>query len=142
MASAPTAIVTFPRGDLRRSTHRLPSRFVLPSLRHLARGEDGPAKELAASDWDLLPDTAKVGSPSFASSLIRTPAPADEQEWRIRAAAAGELPADPVVEAARAMVSAREGEAFTRFDGNLSDVSGLPDHATGIPVVAPTSLEQ
>lgn len=142
LACAETAIVTFPRGDLRRSTHRLPSRFVLPSLRHLARDESGPVKDLAASDWDQVPDSVNIGSPSFASSLLRASSPADEQEWRVRAAAAGELPADHVVDAARAMTAARDGDAFTRFDGNLAGVAGLPDHASGLPVVAPTSLEQ
>lgn len=141
LAAAPTALVTFPRGDLRRSTHRLPSRFVLPSLRHLAGGPDGPATTLAASEWDAVPEPAKVGSPSFASSLLRTPAPADEQEWRVRAAAQDALE-DPVVGSARAMISARAGDVLTRYDGDLSGVAGLPDHATGAPVVAPTSLEQ
>ncbi|PWD49386.1 PD-(D/E)XK nuclease family protein [Serinibacter arcticus] len=141
LAAAPTALVTFPRGDLRRSTHRLPSRFVLPSLRDLAGTADGPRTELAASEWDEVPEAAKVGSPSFASSLLRTPAPADEQEWRVRAAAQDALD-DPVVTSARTMLAARAGDVLTRYDGDLGGVTGLPDHATGQPVVAPTSLEQ
>jgi hypothetical protein len=40
LAAAPKRIVSFPRGDLRRSTTRLPSRWLLPSLRALS-GQPG-----------------------------------------------------------------------------------------------------
>ena len=40
LAAAPERIVSFPRGDLRRSTTRLPSRWLLPSLRALS-GQPG-----------------------------------------------------------------------------------------------------
>jgi hypothetical protein len=36
LAAAPERIVSFPRGDLRRSSTRLPSRWLLPSLRALS----------------------------------------------------------------------------------------------------------
>ncbi len=136
LASAGTVVVSFPRGDLRRSTGRLPSRFVLPTLRELAGNH-----ELAATEWDT-PDYggAMAQSPSFARSLSTTPDPATEQEWRTRSAAARELD-DDVVRAAVALIRARAGERFTRFDGNLGGIEGLPDYADGTHAVSPTALE-
>ena len=43
LAAAPERVASFPRGDLRRSTARLPSRWLLPSLRALA-GRAGAAR--------------------------------------------------------------------------------------------------
>ena len=48
-AAAPECIVSFPRGDLRRSSSRLPSRWLLPSLRALS-GQP----RLEATRWDSL----------------------------------------------------------------------------------------
>ncbi len=118
-AAAPTAIASFPRGDLRRSTSRLPSRWLQPTLR-------------TASD---------VGSPSFAASLATAPELATEQEWRVRAATANGLDAldDTVIDRALELLRARGSESLTRFDGDLSG-QAVPvpgqDHLT-----SPTALE-
>jgi hypothetical protein len=111
-AAAPVVTASYPRGDLRRSTGRLPSRW----LRAAAVEEQ----------------------PSYATALARTAEPACEQEWRIRAAAAGIL-IDDVVARADEMRAARAGDVLTRFDGDLSG-HDIPDPADG-SVVSPTSLE-
>lgn len=129
--------VSFPRGDLRRSTQRLPSRFLLPTLRAIT-GDD----ELAATKWDQHGDVPGqlVGSSSFADALT-TQEPATEQEWRVRARHAATGWTDPVVESAEALLAARTSDQFTRYDGDLSGVGGLPAYATSDMVVSPTALE-
>ncbi|HLS74797.1 MAG TPA: PD-(D/E)XK nuclease family protein, partial [Actinomycetaceae bacterium] len=136
-AAAGTAVAGVPRGDLRQSSQRLPSRWLLPSLRELS-GD----RELAATDW-LRPhySSGVVGSPSFARGIATTPHPAGAHEWRVRAAAAGAAPADPVITAALQMHRARASHQLTRYDGNLTGVDGLPDLADGHRRTSPTALE-
>jgi ATP-dependent helicase/nuclease subunit B len=141
-ASAPEVTASFPRGDLRRSTERLPSRFLLHTLRAIT-GND----ELAATDWDKASkyrrDTTGllISSESFADTLRYTDQPSTEQEWRVRAASAGEDLDDSAVDAAQVLIAARAGEEFTRFDGILGNVAGLPDYASSELIVSPTALE-
>ncbi|MEP7088481.1 MAG: PD-(D/E)XK nuclease family protein, partial [Nocardioidaceae bacterium] len=139
-SSAPSVTATFPRGDLRRSTERLPSRFLLPTLRDIT-GDP----RLAATAWDTATDTAipsrLVGSRSFARELQTTRNPATEQEWRVRAASAQVALDDTVVDAAHTVLDARASSDFTRFDGNLGEVGALPDYAHDDRVISPTSLE-
>jgi ATP-dependent helicase/nuclease subunit B len=111
-AAAPAVTASYPRGDLRRSRDRRPSRYL-----------KGPETE----------------SRSYAAELAGTRELATEQEWRIRAAAAGALPPDRVVELAAEMRAARASEVLTRFDGDLSGLD-LPDPTDGTPV-SPTALE-
>ncbi|GAA5165845.1 PD-(D/E)XK nuclease family protein [Ornithinimicrobium tianjinense] len=59
----------------------------------------------------------------------------------MRAHLAGTAPADPVVESTQELLRARRGEDFSRFDGNLAGLAGLPDHAAGTTAVSPTALE-
>ena len=66
--------------------------------------------------------------------------PASEQEWRTRAAHDGRLHGEPIVTQASALLRARASDAFTRFDGNLTDVDGLPDPADGVRRASPTAL--
>ena len=135
-ASAPRVIATFPRGDLRRSTERLPSRWLLPTLRALTGRTD-----LVAVDWDRHPAVGIVAVRSHASELLTTPWPATEQEWRTRAISAGATLDDSVADAAALMNSSRTSADFTRFDGNLAGVAGLPEFATQERRVSPTALE-
>lgn len=136
LASAEQVIATFPRGDLRRSTHRLPSRWLLPTLRALS-GD----KRLAATRWDE-PDYGEAlqTSASYAGSLA-TADPATEQDWRIRRVAVGGLLADPVIDRAVSLLKARASSAFTRYDGNLAGLAGLPDYAREERTISPTALE-
>ncbi len=136
-ASAPTAVASFPRGDLRRSTRRLPSRFLLPTLRELS----GDTR-LAASRWeDADLGAAMSTAESFAGELLTTGALAGEQEWRVRQVAAGGSIDDVGWEAGRELLDAREDLAFTRFDGNLAGAADLPDLLIEERVVSPTALE-
>ena len=137
-AAAPTVVASFPRGDLRRHSHRLPSRWLLPTLRLLS-GDDA----LASTRWDAVaPGGWLVGSASYAGSLLLTDAPATEQEWRLRTLTAGAGLDDPVLAAGVAMVRNRASATFTRYDGNLAGLGlDLPDIADGHRVVSPTSLE-
>lgn len=134
-AAAPQVVATFPRGDLRRSTLRLPSRWLLPSLRLLS-GND----KLAATQWETGQSASIVGSPSFAGSLLRTTRLATAQEWRIRAAGV-EILRDPRVDAAASLNEQRQSHDFTRFDGNLTGSAGLPDFTAPDRPVSPTQLE-
>ena len=142
LAAAPERVASFPRGDLRRSTARLPSRWLLPSLRALA-GEPG----LHASQWESVSGPWLAGSPSYAASLARTPVLASEQEWRLRVAiarhgggVADALAGDAAVARAVAMIDARASGLLTRFDGDVSGL-GVPDPAGPGRVVSPTALE-
>ncbi|MEL7974350.1 PD-(D/E)XK nuclease family protein [Isoptericola sp. F-RaC21] len=136
-ASAPDAVASFPRGDLRSSSQRLPSRWLLASLRALA---DDPT--LPATGWeDADYGGAMATAPSFAGGLRATPRLATGGEWRVRAALAGGLD-DDVATAARELLAARRSPALTRFDGNLTGVSGLPDYTAQEQTISPTTLEK
>lgn len=137
LAAAPHAVASFPRGDLRHSTRRLPSRFLLPSLRDLVGDKD-----LAATAWeDADFDERVTTSGSYAGALLTTAHLAGEQEWRIRAVRAYGSLDDPVYAAAQELLDARAGRAFTRFDGNLTGSTDLPDLLAGEQIVSPTALE-
>lgn len=112
LASAPVVVAAYPRGDLRRGQDRRPSRFLA-----------GPVTE----------------SRSYAAELQSTTELATEQEWRVRAAAAGVLTGDRVVELAAEMRAGRDRPELSRFDGDLSGVA-VPDPAGGTPM-SPTALE-
>ncbi len=135
-AGATEVVASFPRGDLRRSSRRLPSRWLLPSLRGLA-GD----KRMAATHWDEAAyGEAMHTSASYAGSLT-TDEPASPQEWQVRTVVSGRTLQDPVLDAARSLLRARASEAFTRYDGNLAGVDGLPDYAREDRAISPTALE-
>jgi ATP-dependent helicase/nuclease subunit A len=135
-AAAPSVVASFPRGDLSRRGRRLPSRWLLPTMRELS-GDP----ELAATRWESVhSDGWLTSSPSFSGTLTSTDRPATEQEWRLRTLAAGQPIHDPVRDAAVAMIRARASNAFTRYDGNLAGLD-LPDIADGQHLVSPTALE-
>jgi ATP-dependent helicase/nuclease subunit B len=137
LTSASQVVASFPRGDLRRHTHRLPSRWLLPTLRHLSG-----IPTLAATEWDRATGQWLDTSPSYAGSLLTTKAPGTGQEWRTRAALAGLELDDPAIAASLAMSQARSSAGFTSFDGNLAGALGLPDFADGTRPVSPTQLER
>jgi ATP-dependent helicase/DNAse subunit B len=136
-AGSSRVVASFPRGDLRRSSRRLPTRWLLGTLRSLT-GDHA----LAATEWDQASyGDRMLTSASYAGSLTTATMPATEQDWQVRAASAGLSLADGVVDRARALLRARAADEFTRFDGNLSGVAGLPDYAVDDRVASPTSLE-
>lgn len=120
LAGAERQLLTVPRGDLRRSSDRVPSRWVLDLAGAMA-GADQP--------WwghDLLgastPWVRHVGS--FDAGLRHAPRPATEQEHRLVSLLAGggrlEEADDARTRAGAEVVLARRSRAFTRFDGNLA----------------------
>jgi len=137
--------VSFPRGDLRRSSTRLPSRWLLPSLRGLS-GQPG----LQATRWESVSGGAWLDSPpSYAAGLSDGGVLASEQEWRIRAVLAGRgagVPVDEVLDGdevagrAMAMIRGWASDVLTRFDGDVSG-HGIPGPADAGQVVSPTALE-
>jgi hypothetical protein len=141
LTAAPACTVSFPRGDLRKSSTRLPSRWLLPSLRALS----GQAT-VDATTWQEASGLEE--SPSYAAGLAATDDLATAQEWRMRAAAAARgrgqhlvdaLPGDEVVARAVLMSRGRDQDGLTRFDGDLSGLD-VPD-PTHQAAISPTALE-
>jgi RecB family exonuclease len=133
-------VLLFPRGDLRRTTERAPSRFLLDAI--------GVAD---AAALDSLPDGAYTPVPSFAAGVARLTFPATGQEHRLRVlldhtraggrAAQHELHhVDVPLRRGLDAATARAGRDFTRFDGNLSGFAvGRPTDPD--VVVSPTRLQ-
>jgi ATP-dependent helicase/nuclease subunit B len=143
LAAAGECVASFPRGDLRKSSTRLPSRWLLPTLRALS----GTAA-LDATGWQSAAGERITGSPSYAASLASTVDLATGQEWRTRAALAASrrgddvldaLPGEPVLGRAVTMLRARCSAGLTRFDGDLAG-HDVPDPAQRT-AVSPTALE-
>ncbi|HET6835859.1 MAG TPA: PD-(D/E)XK nuclease family protein [Acidimicrobiales bacterium] len=101
LAAADRHLLCAPRGDLRSSSERVPSRWLV----------DLPA-------WSPARGGGTEHVPSFAHAVTHTEFPATEQEYRLRAGAGH----DPLVEAGSRVVRARRSRDFTRFDGNLAGV--------------------
>jgi ATP-dependent helicase/nuclease subunit B len=101
LAAADRHLLCTPRGDLRSSSERVASRWLV----------DLPA-------WSPALGGGPENVPSFAHAVTHTEFPATEQEYRLRAGAGH----DPVVEAGSRVVRARRSHDFTRFDGNLAGV--------------------
>ncbi|MFI7068481.1 PD-(D/E)XK nuclease family protein [Kribbella sp. NPDC050124] len=136
-AGSRKVVASFPRGDLRRSSRRLPTRWLLGTMRSLT-GDHA----LAATEWDQASYGDRLlTSASYAGSLTMATMPATEQEWQVRAVSARLWLDDEVVVRARELLRGRASNAFTRFDGDLSGVSGLPEYAVDDRVASPTSLE-
>src|SRR5581483_8235117 len=126
LAGARRQLLCVPRGDLRRSAERVPSRFAVALAAEVARGPVS-AEALVAGDMAGADHVA-----SFDAGLRRLDLPATDQEHRLRrllaaaAPSAADLPAtaaDPVVAAGAAVVAARRSARFTRFDGNLAGLA-------------------
>jgi ATP-dependent helicase/nuclease subunit B len=137
LAAAPRVTASFPRGDLRRGSARLPSRWLMPSLRALTGHAD-----LEATRWYEVSSPQVVSIDSHWRGVTGNEHPATEQEWRLRHHAGGGTFDDPVIDAAETLTEARRGDEFSRFDGNLSGAEGLPDFADGATLVSPTQLER
>ena len=139
IAGADHAVLSQPRGDLRRSTDQPASRWLLADAARLAGVEHMESAALRQhSDQLWLNHIA-----SFAGGLADATLHSTDQELRLAAVARRRLDHpllvdDERVRAARDMVRARRSDEFTRFDGNLADVGGelgLPDR------ISTTALE-
>jgi RecB family exonuclease len=121
-------VATWPRGDLRRSTEHVPSRFLLDTLA-------------------ALEPAAVHDRPSFAHGVATVAFPATDQELGVRAALAQApwIAAVTPVWRGRDLMRARASDEFTRFDGNLAALG--PELARVSPLdtarpVSPTRLER
>lgn len=138
-------VLCYPRGDLRRSVERPPSRWLVEATATLP-GADGPSGALPAQAAWL------EYRPSFAAT-VSVAEPATRLELHLRMLADGRarghrLDHEPLVTGDLALsrglrlVRARESDEFTRFDGNLAGLAGLvPAPTAGGQVTSPTRLE-
>jgi hypothetical protein len=144
-SAASEVVLTFPRGDLRRTTERVPSRFVAECVER-AHGTTLP-DDLAdlRADW-------YTAVPSFAAGLARVEFPATAQEHRLRtlldrARGGGAVEDDETVRGDVSLrrgieaVLARSGREFTRFDGNLAGFDAGGRVTSGEVVVSATRLQ-
>jgi ATP-dependent helicase/nuclease subunit B len=144
MAGTASVVLSVPRGDLRRSTERVPSRFVTALAAKLAGRPLGSQELLSLEAGPWLEHVA-----SFEAGLALAGFPATDQEHRLRslmaARAAGRLDRvaadmdDPVLAAGAVAMAARESRRFTRFDGNLA---GLDIPAPATTETSATRLEE
>lgn len=134
MQTAPHVVACFSRGDLRANANRVPSRFLLDSIRALS---GNPAA--VASKFMDLPGLTHVAS--FADALRTADFPAQEQEWRVQALMAGLDLDDEVVAAAEVLNLARRSPEPTRFDGLIGPDPARSPFRDGY-LASPTSLER
>ncbi|MDP1821275.1 MAG: PD-(D/E)XK nuclease family protein [Acidimicrobiales bacterium] len=139
LAGARRQLLCVPRGDLRRSVERTPSRWVLDIATHVS---DGGARWWGEHLYGAVePWVHHV--PSFDAGLRALTVPATEQEHRLRALLAGggslAHTDDERTAAGAEVVASRRSTAFTRFDGNLA---GLPVPSPVDRVTSPTRLER
>src|SRR5262245_48988412 len=139
-------VLLYPRGDLRRTTERVPSRFLLDTVEALT-GTRPSGDDLEHLDVQWL-----QAVPSFAAGIAREPFPATEQEHRLRelldfTRAGGDIAGQAVRGDDRALdrglecALARASDEFTRFDGNLGGIE-VPSPAGPNAVVSATRLER
>lgn len=139
LASARRQVLCVPRGDLRRSVERVPSRWVLD----IATSLSGTATRWWGADLHRADAPWVHHVASFDAGLRTMPVPSTDQEHRLRAllASGGALAAtnDAATAAGADVLAARRSASFTRFDGNLS---GLAVPSPVDTVTSPTRLER
>jgi RecB family exonuclease len=147
LASARDArVLLFPRGDLRRTTERMPSRFLLDTVEALA-GTRHYADELGHLDAPWFQHV-----PSFAAGIARVEFPATAQEHRLHEllevaqdgtpSPRDALPGrDVALRRGLDCALARGSAQFTRFDGNLGGLE-VASPAGPDAVVSATRLER
>jgi ATP-dependent helicase/nuclease subunit B len=141
LAGASRHVLGVPRGDLRRSSERVPSRWVLDIASALA-GKRLWADDLGRAQAPWVEHTA-----SFEAGLRRLSFPASDQEHRLRSlmvaapARAEDLTHadDRALSHGAAVVAARRSTRFTRFDGNLS---GLAVPSPAMAATSATRMER
>ncbi len=137
LASSTDSVGLVPRGDLRRTTERPPSRWVLDAVEAVDGVRPG-ADDLVRVTGPWVSEV-----PSFVAGIRRLEIPATVQEHDLHTllavADAGGDPAHhplvstrPELAAAVTTLRARASAAFTRFDGNLAD---------GRPVTIPSPTD-
>lgn len=135
LAGAERHLLGVPRGDLRRSSERIPSRWAIELASSMA-DERWWSRDLLEAKNDWVDHVA-----SFSSALSHLPFPSTEQEYRLTALYSHRYEAgdDPILAAGMATVAARRSSAFTRFDGNLA---GRPIPSPVDSITSATRLER
>ena len=126
-------VLCFPRGDLRRSTEHVPSRFLLDTVQALS----GERSLDARASW-CTPIA------SFLDGIARVDFPATAHEYDLRTVLSGAGLDAPGYVRGRELIAARRSREFTRFDGNLAHLRDeLATRAPTAPgvVLSPTRLE-
>ena len=135
LAAAERHVLCVPRGDLRRSSGSVASRWVVDVASALG-GEQLVAEDLSFGARPWLEHVA-----SYDAGLRAAAFPATAQEHRLRALLAGRRPdaaGDDILAAGSEAVAARRSRRFTRFDGNLA---GLAIPSPAGRVTSATRLE-
>lgn len=129
LAGAQESVLTWPRGDLRKSTDQPASRWLLDSAAVLSGVPGIRSKDLLRiRNQPWFNNLA-----SFADGLARTPVFTSTQELRLAAVARGELRSpvltgDSTLATALEIIDQRASHDFNRFDGNLAAaVAELPE---------------
>ncbi len=137
LASAEGHLLCLPRGDLRRSVNRVPSRWMLDLAASLA-GLERWTTDLMKAQEPWIEHVA-----SFDAGLRTMAEPATAQEHRLRSLLANHGAIADTDDArtalAHSVLTARRSDRFTRFDGHVEGLH-LPspvDHVT-----SPTRLER
>lgn len=136
LAGAKNHLLGVPRGDLRRSSERIPSRWALELASAMA-GERWWSQDLLKAKNEWVDHIA-----SFSAGIVKLEFPSTEQEYRLRAQSArrrGTGTDDPILAAGERTVAARRSESFTSFDGNLA---GLPIPSPAESITSATRLER
>jgi ATP-dependent helicase/nuclease subunit B len=144
-AASDVRILFHPRGDLRRSAERVPSRWLLDTAARLSRRDRIWSDELTG----LRTQSWMTEIPSFAGALARLSWPATPQEYDTRSLLGHHRSRSPVSDHPLAgdrafalgdeLRRARSSGVFTRFDGNLAGL-GVPHPADG-SVTSATRLQ-
>jgi ATP-dependent helicase/nuclease subunit B len=140
------ADLLYPRGDLRQSNERAPSRWLVEIAQQLS----GDAS-LSAADLDSLDAPWLVHTPSFTAGVARSGFPSTSQEYelaslvtylRTHGTTTGHelLNADTSLAHSSHAQAQRSSREFTRFDGNLAALGVAGPISGGRPTSA-TALE-
>lgn len=124
MAASKHTLFMFPRGDLRQSARRTPSRWLLDTCEALDGVRPG-AEDIGRKTGDWFTEV-----PSFVAGLRATTFPAHRQEYDMRAlldwvddgkaiASASPVRRRKELERAVEQITSRYSDRFTRFDGNI-----------------------
>ena len=140
LAGARHQLLCIPRGDLRRSVERVPSRWALDLATAIA---GDPSHRWWAADLSASREPWIRHVASFDAGLRGVTTPATDQEHRLRTllAADGDLAGsdDATTVLGAEVLTARRSNRLTRFDGNLA---GLPVPSPLDRITSPTRLER
>lgn len=116
LAGAEEVLMSFPRGDIRSSVNRVPSRWLLPTLQHYL------GADVQATTWQEREHPAVEVRGSYAQGVV-TEDPVTNVWFRQRVALAHPSKVDPN---ARTMVQDRAANVFGRFTGHVGADPAMP----------------